>query len=898
MMEYTDRTGRRILISRESALFRLKDPGDAAMPDPPERLPQTISHVPSGAWNPEASTAPPVSHVSAIDPALLARRPWRVGEVFLDDFEVEGVLGQGGMGTVYLVRQLASDRRLAAKRARLALPDARRRFLAELQLWMDLPEHPHLAPCRFFRTVEDEVVIFSDLATGGSLADWITQGRLRRLADVLDIAVQVARGLHALHERGLVHQDVKPANVLMASDGLARVADFGLARARARFSQPAAAGEGQSVLVTGGAMTPAYCSPEQAFGKAVSRKTDVWSWGVLVLEMFVGKVPCCEKGGASAGEVLQRYLQSSDSHIERMPASVAAVVQLCLSAEPGERWPNLAEASLEMARAYRHCLGADYPRAWPDAEPAGEGELAPLDRQASGPGRWESPRKWLTRAFQAAGRDVTEAEAILPPPAASRRAQAVADLSAYEEARGMLERLVGDGQEDLRPQLTALCVQKALVHSSVGDWPGARELFDRALQAWGELVGPRKGWGRRELTPWLVRTCLLKAQALRGLGEHDEAVALCDRVMALWGGLDNRRRRREMRADLAAAQLEKGLVLRDRGDRRAALPLLDQAIGTWRQLVEQEGQTASANDLAQALMARAGVLSSLGQFREALEQCDQAIALRQRLVRREGRRDLEGDLARAYVTRANVLRAREDPRASLPHYEQAVALYEGLIEDGRDDLTTELARACIAHGHALRVLGEPARAAGLCERAVTLLERLVHQEGRSDLQHELARAYLQQANGLRLAGQAGVALCPSDQAVAVWERLVHREGRAGLSNDLARAYVGKAAVLRELRQWRTALALYDQAIALRESLPAREDVVIDIARDRVSRAELLAEMGDVERARAEVGAAGVVLQDAVNRLRRGDLRGMLTRARRLQSRLGDLETGDKRQERD
>lgn len=845
-------------------------------------LPPTISHPTALPWDPEASTGPPVSHVSAVDPELLARSSWRVGHVFLDEFEVEGVLGQGGMGTVYLVRQLASDKRLAVKRARVAHPDIRRRFLAELQLWMDLPEHPHLAPCRFFRTVEDEVVIFTDVATGGSLADWVSQGRLLRLPELLDVAIQVARGLHALHERGLVHQDVKPANVLMAADGTARVGDFGLARARARVQAVLPSGESQSLLISGGAMTPAYCSPEQFAGSPVSRRTDIWSWGVLVLEMFVGRVPCCDAGGPHADDVLARYLLTplASSRVERMPEAVGCVVQLCLQAEPAARWTTLEEAAGELARAYRQCLGADYPR----AEVKHEGDFSPLERPLS-PGRWESPRKWLTLAFQAAGRDATEVDAALPAAATSRRAQAVADLSAYEEARLLLEQLVRDGH-DLRPQLTALCVQKALVHASVGDWPGARELFDRSLAAWDELI---HAWGRRELTPWLVRTCLLKAQALRALGEHAAAVALCDRVLTLHDRLDNRRRRREMRADLAAALLEKGLVLRDQANRKAALPLIGQAIEIGQHLLEQDGQPAAANDLANAYLARAGILASVGQFREALELCDTAIGLRRRLVQKEGRRDLEGDLARAIVTRGNVLRAQENPRASVPLYEQAIETYERLIDDGRDDLASDLARACIAHGHALRVLGEPLRAAAQCARAVDLLERLVHQEGRSDLQHELARGYLQHANALRSANQAGVALGSSDRAIAVWERLVQREGRAGLTNDLARAYVGKAAVLRQLWQSRQALDLYDQAIALRTRLleeTRREDVEIDLARDRVSRAELLLELGEAAAAREEVEIASHKLEEAVEEARRGDLRGVLHRARKLRERLG------------
>src|SRR5262245_18856302 len=186
---------------------------------PPDDWPETRTLPTALALSPEATTGSPLSRYSAVDPRLLARQPWPVGHVLLDDFEVEGVLGQGGMGTVYLVRQRSTGRPLAVKRARVEHPDSRRRFLAELQLWMDLADHPHLGPCRFFRTIQDEVVIFTDLAAGGSLADWITHGKLTRLADVIDLAVQVAWGLHALHERGLVHQDVKPANVLMSTEG-------------------------------------------------------------------------------------------------------------------------------------------------------------------------------------------------------------------------------------------------------------------------------------------------------------------------------------------------------------------------------------------------------------------------------------------------------------------------------------------------------------------------------------------------------------------------------------------------------------------------------------------------------------------------------------------------------
>ncbi len=167
---------------------------------------------------------------------------------------------------------------------------SQRLFLDELQTWIDLPEHPHLTSCRFFRTVDVEVAIFAEFVEGGSLADWIHTGKLTRLEDLLDVAIQFAWGLHAAHEHGLIHQDVKPGNVLLTLQGLVKVSDFGLARARAAADLPMGNQAGQSILISCGGMTPAYCSPEQAAGRRLSRKTDVWSWGVSVLEMFIGEV--------------------------------------------------------------------------------------------------------------------------------------------------------------------------------------------------------------------------------------------------------------------------------------------------------------------------------------------------------------------------------------------------------------------------------------------------------------------------------------------------------------------------------------------------------------------------------------------------------------------------------
>ena len=185
--------------------------------------------LPTPGEDGDSCTRPPDD--DGYDDVAAAPTDWSVGQGILDDYVVERELGAGGMGKVYLLRSRSTGQPFAVKRAFLRNEDSRRNFLAELRTWIDLPEHPHLVACRFFRTVGDEVVIFAEFVEGGSLADWIRDRRLKGLEQILDVAIQFAWGLHAAHELGLVHQDVKPGNALMTGDGLLKVGDFGLARA-------------------------------------------------------------------------------------------------------------------------------------------------------------------------------------------------------------------------------------------------------------------------------------------------------------------------------------------------------------------------------------------------------------------------------------------------------------------------------------------------------------------------------------------------------------------------------------------------------------------------------------------------------------------------------------------
>ena len=218
---------------------------------------------------------------------------WEPGDVILDLYEVKQVFTSGGMGLVYHVHHRGWNMDLAVKSPRpqyFQTEAHKENFVREAETWVNVGLHPHIASCYYVRTLGGIPRIFAEYVEGGSLADWIHQRKLyeggaeKTLERILDVAIQCAWGLHYAHEQGLVHQDVKPANVMMTSNGIAKVTDFGLAKARALVGDGGVPGGTRSILASVGGVTPAYCSPEQAAGDPLSRKTDLWSWGLSVLE--------------------------------------------------------------------------------------------------------------------------------------------------------------------------------------------------------------------------------------------------------------------------------------------------------------------------------------------------------------------------------------------------------------------------------------------------------------------------------------------------------------------------------------------------------------------------------------------------------------------------------------
>jgi len=274
----------------------------------------------------------------------------------LSQYEILGPLGAGGMGEVWRAR----DTRLAREVAIKVLPadvaadeDRLRRFEREARALASL-SHPHVAQVFGIDTVDGTTFMAMELVPGEDLAVRLRSGPLP-VDETLDIGRQIAEGLEAAHEAGVVHRDLKPANVQLTPDGTIKLLDFGLAKAVGPQSESGEVShaEPDSALVTeeGRVLgTPVYMSPEQARGKVVDRRTDLWALGCVLFECLVGKRPF---GGRSAGDVLAAVLKDEPDWdlLPAIPPRLDELLRRCLQKDARMRLRDAGEARVQLQLA-------------------------------------------------------------------------------------------------------------------------------------------------------------------------------------------------------------------------------------------------------------------------------------------------------------------------------------------------------------------------------------------------------------------------------------------------------------------------------------------------------------------------------------------------------------------
>ncbi len=298
---------------------------------------------------------------------------WKVGDIILGRYAVIGKVGEGGMGHVYRVRHLGWHMDLAVKSPKPKILRRKRgveNFERECETWVNLGLHPHIVTCYYVRRVGGIPRVFAEYVPGGSVWEWIQSGDLyagdadfvqRR---IMDIAIQFAWGLRYAHDQGLVHQDVKPGNVLMTESGLVKVTDFGLARVDLTLADDSEGGDGAQGAKFAG-MTRAYCSPEQAKSAPLTARSDMWSWAISVLEMYCTKVTW--PSGEEAPRALERASRGKyiNPDAPRIPEGMISVLRRCFELDLNNRPQHMGEVANELKEIYASTFGSPYERPEP-----------------------------------------------------------------------------------------------------------------------------------------------------------------------------------------------------------------------------------------------------------------------------------------------------------------------------------------------------------------------------------------------------------------------------------------------------------------------------------------------------------------------------------------------------
>ncbi|MDZ4388111.1 MAG: protein kinase [Gemmatimonadales bacterium] len=270
----------------------------------------------------------------------------RVRQALASRYRIEGVLGEGGMATVYLAEDLKHKRQVAIKvmRPELAATLGAGRFTREVEIAAKL-SHPNILPVYDSGELGGILYYVMPVVEGESLPARLKREKQLPVAEALRLAREVAEALAYAHKRGFVHRDIKPANILL-SDGHALVADFGIARAMEQG--------GEALTQTGLAIgTPHYMSPEQASGALdIDGRTDIYALGCVLYEMLTGEPPFT---GPTAHAVLARSLTEAPRPIEQtrtsLPPQVSAAVMRSIQKTAADRYATGTEMAAALLAA-------------------------------------------------------------------------------------------------------------------------------------------------------------------------------------------------------------------------------------------------------------------------------------------------------------------------------------------------------------------------------------------------------------------------------------------------------------------------------------------------------------------------------------------------------------------
>jgi eukaryotic-like serine/threonine-protein kinase len=271
-----------------------------------------------------------------------------LGHTFANRYQIEQILGRGGMGVVYRATDTQLDEIVAIKTlpgdVMTRSPEDLERFKREIRLARKIT-HRNVLRTYDYGEAEGVYFISMEFVRGYTLSEMLDEAPKRQMAPRLAVGVsrQICRGLHAAHEQGIIHRDIKPGNVLIDAKGEVKLMDFGIARMAETPEAMTQAG-----LIVG---TPHYMSPEQVQGKPLDARTDVYAMGVLIYEMLAGKRPF--ESSSLTGVLTAHIMEPPKPPIDVRPeigSQLNAIVLRCLAKNPKERYADAGALLADLER--------------------------------------------------------------------------------------------------------------------------------------------------------------------------------------------------------------------------------------------------------------------------------------------------------------------------------------------------------------------------------------------------------------------------------------------------------------------------------------------------------------------------------------------------------------------
>ena len=806
------------------------------------------------------------------DSGLSASGPGGAPLPSIPGYEVEAVLGVGGMGVVFKARHLQLNRVVALKMliaGTYAGPPERARFQREAEAVAGLC-HANIVQLYEVGEHEGRPYFAMELVDGGNLSQKLASKPqpVRRAAELV---AQLAEAVSVAHSAGIIHRDLKPANILLTADGTPKITDFGLARRL----------EGEDRLTwTGTAIgTPSYMAPEQASGAGgpVGTAADVYGLGAVLYELLTGRPPF---RGGTALETFRHVLAHEPvppSQLNpQVPRDLETVCLKCLKKEPQQRYSSAAALADDLRR---YLLGHVIL-----ARPVGHTEKV---------GKWIRRNKVvaslsaiavlallvgalasLVFAFKAGRQEeiATDKAGKLEKQAIELQEQTLAAMKnaqlAKENEEKVVQALAAERKArqhafDALESITANVVKRKFAQGAVlteDDRAFLRGIIAQ-LQAFAAItaddVDNRKMQAGGRMRVAVMRSHL--GEAKEAEQDFDEAVSLYNRLAADFPSQP------EFRQWVAKIQNDRGLLLRDMGRLKEAEQDYSQALSIQKQLATDFHSVAEfRQQLASFYINRGVLLSNTGRLKEAEQDYSQALSIQKQLATDfPSRPELRRAMASFYINRGVLLSNTGRLKEAEKDYGQALSIQKQLTNDfpSLPEFRQDLAKSHLDRGNLLHTVSRMAEAEKDCDEAVGIYKQLAAEfPSVPEYRQELANCLSNRGTLLRATGRLLKAEKDCDQAVSLCKQLAadfpsHPEFRHGL----AASHINRGLLLSTMGRQPEAEKDYDQAVSFYKQLmaefPSLPEFRQDLAKSYNNRGLLLRDTGRLPEAEKDYDQA-------------------------------------------